>query len=72
MTARISLTPEARDRLKDIADGMGLTYDALFRFLMDRLVPPGTEDMIYGYQMREEAQKYAEKHGLLEKRGKSE
>lgn len=35
-THRINVTEETRDRLRDFADGAGITYDDAINFLLDK------------------------------------
>jgi hypothetical protein len=48
MDARISCTTELRDELRSIADGAGVNYDELIRFLLDNAGFQITGDSVKG------------------------
>jgi hypothetical protein len=56
VTDRIPCTPETKVKLRDFANGLGLTYDEALNFMMHEFMQGETAEMLAGFRLREKAQ----------------
>jgi hypothetical protein len=54
VNSRVSVTEETRKRLRDFANGMGVTYEEAVIFLLDNVMHPGEDDLLAGRRVRGE------------------
>jgi hypothetical protein len=63
LNKRIPVYTETQDRLRDVAYGSGVTYDALLNYMLDTLKQEGENDLDAGLRLREIVRAHAKQHG---------
>lgn len=60
-TARVSVTEQTRDELRDFTNGLNGDYHEAIKFLMKKLAGNGEDPMVLGRKFREEFQAMKER-----------
>ena len=55
-TDRIPCTPKTKQRLREFAGGLSMTYDEAIEFMLTEFVEGDEAEMLAGFRLREKAQ----------------
>lgn len=58
MSGRISCTPQTKDRLKDFARGLDLTYDDMLNFMYEEIADRALKPLFAGERLRDMAHRW--------------
>jgi antitoxin component of RelBE/YafQ-DinJ toxin-antitoxin module len=59
-SARIAVTRQTHQRLRDIAHGLGVSQDEAINILLDLIIKPGDDDLLFGRKLRKKLERKAQ------------